>query len=477
MAFEAKQNLSVKVSQRLQVTPQLQQAIKVLQLSRFDLNEYVSEQLADNPVLDEHGEETVERENTEEQAMQERIVKASEIVDSVAQDSPPEVDWENLARMKETTSVNRHRDKPAYSYENIGARSKSLQDHLYWQVSELDLTRTEQRIAALLIGNLDERGYLACDLQELATLEKLALGDLESILEVIQRLDPTGVGAKDLHSCLLIQLRDRGSFTPILAKIISDHLPNLVSRNFQAIAKNLEVSIEEVITNAQIIAELEPIPARQFGMETTHYIVPDAYVFKSGGNWQVSLNEEGLPRLAINDHYRQMRSSACEKKERSYLETKLKSAEWLIKSIQQRQNTIYRVTRCIVDKQRAFFEQGVEHLKPMVLKDIAAELSLHESTISRVSNGKYVHTPHGLLEIKFFFNSSVTSSKVGAVASETVKRKINAFVRDEDPKQPLSDQDIVNLLQKEEIKLARRTVAKYREQLGIPSSGKRKRYY
>ena len=232
MAFEAKQNLSVKISQRLQVTPQLQQAIKVLQLSRFDLNEYVSEQLADNPVLDEHGEETVERESTEEQAMQERIVKASEIVDSVSQDTP-EVDWENLARMKETTSVNRHRDKPAYSYENIGARSKSLQEHLYWQVSELDLTRTEQRLAALLIGNLDERGYLACDLQELATLENLPLRDLEVTLEIIQRLDPSGIGAKDLSSCLLIQLRDRGSLTPNIAKIIADHLPNLVNRNFQ----------------------------------------------------------------------------------------------------------------------------------------------------------------------------------------------------------------------------------------------------
>ncbi|MDE3269262.1 MAG: RNA polymerase factor sigma-54, partial [Pseudomonadota bacterium] len=420
MAFEAKQSLNVKISQRLQVTPQLQQAIKILQLSRFDLNEYVSEQLADNPVLDEGSDDTAERENTEEQAMQERLVKASEIVDAVSQDTP-EVDWENLARMKETTSVNRHRDKPAYSYENIGARSKSLQDHLYWQISELDLTRKEQRIAALLIGNLDDSGYLACDLQELADAENMPLNELEAVLDIIQRLDPNGVGAKDLPSCLLIQLRNSDKLSPSLARIIANHLPNLVNRNFQAIAKNLATSIERVIADAEVIAKLEPIPARQFDTETTHYIVPDAYVFKSGGKWQVSLNEEGLPRLAINDHYRQMRGD-CAKKERSYLETKLKSAEWLIKSIQQRQNTIYRVTHCIVAKQRDFFEKGMEHLKPMVLNDIAKELALHESTISRVSNGKYVHTPHGLLELKFFFNSSVTSSDNagGAVASETV---------------------------------------------------------
>ena len=480
MAFGVKQNLSLKISQRMLITPKLQQAIKVLQLSRLDLSEFISEQLADNPVLEEHSENDAERESTEEQAIHEHIIEASSIVDPVSQEAP-ELDWENLARMREatnSTNVARNRDKSLpYSYENISSRAVSLQEHLTTQITELNLTKHEQQLAALFIGNLDERGYLACELDELSHTENISLQDLEGVLDIIQHLEPSGVGAKDLRSCLLIQLRDNSGRNGIVEKIVDRHLDNLVSKNFQIIAKDLGITVKQVIDNAQIISELEPDPARQFGGEAMHYIVPDAQVFKSGNKWQVSLNEDGLPRLNINSHYRQMRKE-CGKSERVYIEEKMKSAEWLIKSIQQRQNTIYRVTMCIVDKQCEFFEGGIEYLKPMVLRDIAKELSLHESTISRVTNGKYVHTPHGLLELKFFFNSAVSSStKGGGVASEAVKRKINEFIRNENSKRPLSDQAIVSLLGETNVQLARRTVAKYREQLGIPPSNKRKKFF
>ena len=479
MALELKQGL--KLSQQLMMTPQLQQAIKLLQLSRLELGEFITEQLAENPILEEGADETSgEKENTEEQAIQDHITSASDIVDQVSQET--EIDWENLARMKEagqTAKPARHRDdgfRP--HYENIAGRAQSLSEHLTTQIAELDFSELEQRIASLIIGNMDDRGYLTGRLDDIMRRENFAIEEVYDVLDTVQRLDPSGVGAKNLSECLLIQLRNAKLKNGIVEKIAEKHLELLITRNFQVIAKDLGISIDQVIENVQIIGELEPDPGRQFSSETTQYIIPDVYVFRIGDKWVVSMNEDGLPKLRINDHYSTMlKGKKKASAEKTYVNEKLKSAEWLIKSIQQRQNTIFRVTRCIVDKQQDFFNHGIEHLKPMVLRDISQELELHESTVSRVTSSKYAHTPRGIFELKFFFNSAVSGTKGAGFASETVKRKIQDLVRNEDVKRPLSDQAIVDLLEKSGIQLARRTVAKYREQAGIPPSSKRKKFF
>lgn len=480
MALELKQGL--KFSQQLQMTPQLQQAIRLLQLSRLELGEFISEQLAENPVLEESDEASSVVENTEEQAITEHITGAAEIVDNITPEGSSEVDWENLARMKEAAQqspVARQRDDGGVPhYENVATRAQSLSEHLGKQIAELGFSERELRIATLIIGNLDERGYIAGELDELCQREHISTEEMTEMLDTVQRLDPSGVGARDLQECLLIQLRNGKRKNGIVEKIVEKYLPLLVTRNFQVIAKDLKITIEQVVENVQIISDLEPNPGRQFGAEAVQYITPDVYVFKSGDKWIVSLNEEGLPRVKISEHYRELFDDQKRGgKDKSYVNNKLKEAEWLIRSIQQRQSTIYRVTRGIVDKQRDFFEQGIEYLKPMILKDIAKELDLHESTISRVTSAKYAHTPRGIFELKFFFNSAVSGTKGAGVASETVKRKMAAFVRSEDPKRPHSDQTLVEMLEKDGIQLARRTVAKYREQLNIPPSGKRKKFF
>ncbi len=480
MALELKQGL--KFSQQLQMTPQLQQAIRLLQLSRLELGEFISEQLAENPVLEENDDTSGVSENTEEQVITEHLASAAEIVDSIAPEGGSEVDWENLARMKEAAQqspVKRQReDGSVPHYENVATRAQSLSEHLGRQIAELGFSERELCIAAVLIGNLDERGYIASGLDELCSRENIDPDELAEVLDTIQRLDPSGVGARDLQECLLIQLRNGKRKNGIVERIVEKHLSLLASRNFQVIAKDLAITVERVIENVQTISDLEPNPGRQFEAEAVQYITPDVYVFQSGDKWIVSLNEDGLPRVKISEHYRELFSEQKrDSKDRSYFSGKLKEAEWLIKSIQQRQSTIYRVTCEIVAKQRDFFEHGIEHLKPMILKDIAKELDLHESTISRVTSAKYAHTPRGIFELKFFFNSAVSGTRGAGVASETVKRKIAALVRGEDPKRPRSDQALVTALEKDGIQLARRTVAKYREQLDIPPSSKRKKYF
>ena len=291
-------------------------------------------------------------------------------------------------------------------------------------------------------------------------------------------MEPVGVGARDLMECLHLQLRLGRLRNGIVEKIVENHIPDLETRNFPAIAKAMKISLEDVIENVQIIAELEPVPGRQFGGMETQYVVPDVYVFKVSGEWIVSLNEEGLPHLRISEVYEEMINSMAQgSEEKEYIADKMKSASWLIKSIQQRQRTILRVTEKLVERQRDFFEKGIEFLKPMVLRDIAEDIEMHESTISRVTSNKYVHTPQGIFELKYFFNSSVSRAGGEDLASASVKKMIGDIIKAEDAKKPLADQKIVDILDERGIQLARRTVAKYREQMGILPSSKRKKYY
>lgn len=488
MAFDLKQTL--KLSQQLLMTPQLQQAIKLLQLSRVELEEFVTQQLAENPVLEEGSVETAEekiqvervRETTEAQAVQDHLQSAGNIVDGVDGERG-DFDWEAYSRHQDSapplpsSQVKRDEDFP--NYENIVTKAGTLNDHLMAQVGELELDSQEQKIASDIIGNIDEKGYLRVSVEELAQAHQLTNDDIEDMLDVVQRLDPPGVAARDLKECLLIQLRGAHLKNGIVEKIIEDHMSDLETRNFQAIAKALKIPFEKVVENVQIIAELEPIPGRQFGSNAPQYIVPDVYVFKVGAEWIVSLNEEGLPRLRVSNLYQDMLKTLEKKKgeEKEYIQEKLKSATWLIKSIQQRQRTIFKVTESIVERQKEFFEHGIEYLKPMILRDIADDIGMHESTISRVTNNKYVHTPQGIFELKYFFNSSVARVGGDSLASVSVKKMIQDMIDREDQKRPLADQKIVELLEEKGIQVARRTVAKYREQLNILPSSKRKKYF
>lgn len=480
---------SLKLSQNLLMTPQLQQAIKLLQLSRMELEQFVSQQLSENPALEEsiskesHEEVTQsdkERERTSDDMIREHMSEASGIVDSIG-DKKDEVDWERMTRLKEMSQQPAAQKKnsgsdEAPNYENMVSKAETLAEHLMNQVMELDFDDREKHIAYIIIGNINAKGFLESPIEEMSEKEGFSIDELEDILDTIQRFDPPGVGARNLEECLMIQLREHHLKNGIVEKILVNHMKELETRNYNQIAKVMSLTLDQVIENVAIIAELDPVPGRQYGGETAQIIIPDVYVFKLGEKWIVSLNEEGIPRLQVSE-YCQGIETKTRGDDKEYLKEKLKSAQWLIKSIQQRQRTIFKVTECILERQMEFFEKGLSHLKPMVLKDIAEDIGMHESTISRVTNNKFVHTPRGIFELKYFFNSSVSRSDGDDMASESVKAMVKEIVGREDPKKPYSDQKIVSFLEEKGVKLARRTVAKYREQLGILPSSKRKKYF
>jgi RNA polymerase sigma-54 factor len=358
---------------------------------------------------------------------------------------------------------------------------EDLSDHLEWQLRMGDFVEDERRFAVLVIGNLDDNGYLKIEgvepedvVPRLAAEAGLNPEDAEEVLGMIQQFDPIGVAARSLEECLMVQAKHHG-MDDLVLRVISEHLTDLEKRHYQAAAKACGCSLDEVYDVAQIIAELEPRPARRFQTEEPRYIVPDVYVHRVGDEYYVVANDDGMPKLKISAFYRS--AMADNPKAKEYIQDKLRSAQWLIRSIDQRRKTIVKVTECIVDKQQDFFDKGIEHLKPMILRDVAEAVGMHESTISRVTSNKYVHTPRGTFELKYFFNSAIRRDHQNDIASESVKQAIKNIIGGEDPKAPLSDQRIVEILGQDDIKIARRTVAKYREMLRILSSSKRKKYF
>ncbi len=473
--MELKQQL--KLSQQLIMTPQLQQAIKLLQMSRMELSELVQEELLENPMLEEGGEtrESVSA-GPEETATPE--VRAHEA-------KKEEIDWERYLENRSTEapmpSIRRSTDDEMPGLEATLSTSEDLADHLGWQLRMGDFVEDERRFAALVIGNLNDDGYLKIDgiapdevVPRLAAESGLDPEDAEEVLAMIQQFDPVGVAARSLEECLVIQAKHYG-MDDLVLRVISDHLGDLEKRHYHAVAKTLGCSLEEVYDVAQIIADLEPRPARRFQTDEPRYIVPDVYVHRVGDEYYVVANDDGMPKLKISGFYRS--AMADNPKAKEYIQDKLRSAQWLIRSIDQRRKTIVKVTECIVEKQRDFFDKGIEHLKPMILRDVAEAVGMHESTISRVTSNKYVHTPRGTFELKYFFNSAIKRDHQTDIASESVKQAIKNIISGEDPKAPLSDQRIVEILAQDDIKIARRTVAKYREMLGILSSSKRKKYF
>lgn len=505
MAFEIKQSL--KLGQHLVMTPQLQQAIKLLQLNRLEMQELINQELVENPVLEEVAElesyesesgesgdannlETMENREAESPTSEEMLTPQGEekIVDGKG-----EVDWEEyMENFASGPSLPSTREIPDElpNYENMVAAGTDLVSHLEWQVSMSDMAEDERVLAKNIIGNLSDDGFFIGSLEDIARELEFNLEDAEEVLKMIQRFDPLGVAARDVRECLLVQAGLHFDQDSLVMKLIQNHLEDLEKRNIAAITKATGAPDEDVKEAArQIREEFDPKPGRSFGGNSdTHYIVPDVYVYKVGEDFAIQLNEDGLPKLRVSAYYKKILIQAKAeakahgkgdpKLTKDYLQDKLRAAVWLIKSIHNRQKTIYRVMESIVKHQRDFFDKGVHFLKPMVLREVAGDIGVHESTISRVTTNKYVHTPVGTFELKYFFNSGISSNEgTGDVASESVKEKIRSLIAKEDSKRPLSDQKLVELLGEDGIEIARRTVAKYRESMNILSSARRKKLF
>ncbi len=475
MALELRQQL--KLTQQLVMTPQLQLAIKLLQLSRLELMETIQQELQENPVLEEAFDEEPERVKKETET-----AEASSL-DETGPDgaSPDDIDWQSLTDNynspgRASYEIER---KEHLEFDRFLVKKQSLQDHLLWQLMMTGPEDMEKQIGSLIIGNLNADGYLVASVDEIAEAAGALPQSVETVLGLMQGFDPFGVCARDLKESLLIQIKHLGLANSLVEEIISNHLSDLENRNINAICRGLGRDREEVIQAVKIIQGLEPKPGRAFSDTPSRHITPDIYVYKYDDEFVILLNDNGLPRLRINALYRNYLTGTDKMsgKEKEYIREKMRSATWLIRSVYQRKKTIYRVMESILRFQREFFEKGVSQLKPMVLRDVAEDIEMHESTISRVTTNKYVHTPRGIFELKYFFNSPINRVHGDAIASASVKDKIKHIIEREDPKKPYSDKKISAILKNDNINIARRTVAKYRELLNILPSSKRKQLF
>jgi RNA polymerase sigma-54 factor len=473
MALELQQNL--RLQQQLVMTPQLQMAIKLLQLSRMELVEAIQQELETNPTLEEAQEAETEQQEEVQAASDEtpQEVSIEEKFDEIA-------DWQNyLDEFNSTGKIHLETEKKeAPDYEAFTASKTSLADHLRWQLLMTKPTEKEEVIGSCIIGCIDEDGYLEASLDEIADMAGATAEEAGGVLSVMQGFDPPGICARDLRECLLIQAVQLGIDDPLVAAIINSHIKDLENKRYKMIAKALHKDIKTIVEAVELIKQLDPKPGDRFAESDQIYIVPDVYVYKYEDDFVILLNDDDMPRVQINSYYRKAvkKGEPISSEAKNYLKDRLRSAEWLIKSIQHRRRTIYNVMTSIVKFQRDFFEYGISHLKPMVLRDVAEDIEMHESTISRVTNNKYAYTPQGIFELKFFFNSSINRSHGETIASASVQERIRKIIEQENPKKPYSDKKIAELLKDSDIDIARRTVAKYRENLGILPSSKRKQY-
>jgi RNA polymerase sigma-54 factor len=471
---------SLILTQQLVMTPQLQQAIKLLQLSRIELAEMIQEEMDQNPALEEAGVEEAPdnkitaRESETASPEKETPVKEVTIEEKVRSDT----DWENYINEYNSTGriYTESENTEAPNYEAFTSEKKTLKDHLEWQLRLSDFSKKQEKIGHTIIGNLNKDGYLCSDVEEISQAFDSDVESVEDVLSILQTFDPPGVCARDLCETLLIQIQHLGIENSIITDIIKNHLKNLENRNSKKIAKALKISIDDVRAAVNIIQYLEPKPGRKFSTDEPAYIIPDIYVYKDGDGFKIIMNDDGLPKLKINRFYKDAITNGrkISKDAKNYLNEKMQSASWLIKSIHQRQKTIYLVMESILKFQKEFFEKGIAYLRPLILKDIAEDIEMHESTISRVTTNKYAYTPQGLFELKYFFNSSIERIGGESMASASVKDRIRLLIENEDHKNPLSDEKLAGILQSANIQIARRTVAKYRKVLNILPSNKRK---
>jgi RNA polymerase sigma-54 factor len=478
MAMEAR--LSLRQSQRVVMTPLLQQAIQLLQLSTLELQEVVQKELLENPLLEEVAPET---DGPEAPAAATPDAPAPTPVEPAPVESSPtserqtdDLPFDLTAVMfddHEERSLVAQEDREELPFENIVRSVSSLTDHLDEQLRFTIEDPLHRRIGGEIIGNLDEDGYLRAELAEIAQRCETTVEEVEKVLALVQAFDPPGVAARSIQECLLIQLRVDPNPDPVSVEIVQEHFDELSRRRYPDIARALKLPLDRVMESVEEIMGLEPKPGRRFGGADSRYIVPDVVVHKMGGEYVVVLNEDGIPRLRVNSLYRSLLRSSGDDA-RAYVEQKLRSAVWLIKSVDQRQRTLRKVTQSIVKFQRDFLDKGLPCLRPLSLRDVGEDIGMHESTISRVTTNKYVETPQGLFELKFFFHSGIASGDGEMVSSVSVKKMIQDLLANEDPAKPLSDQEVAQILKGKGLTIARRTVAKYREELGILPSHQRR---
>lgn len=471
MGLELRQQL--KLSQQLVMTPQLQQAIKLLQLSRLELLDTVQQELMENPFLEEGAE--IEAQEQLETPAEVETTPASE------QELMRSADWEDYLGDFSSTSKQAHArevdTEDTLSFEARISGRHSLEGHLEWQLRLSRLNEKQVEIGLAVINNLDSAGYLQASDEELAALSDATPEEVEAVVKHIQLFDPVGVAARTPSECLLVQLEAYGIDDPVLEEIVREHLEDLEKKRYKPLCRKFRISMEELKEYLDRLTELDPMPGASFGSEEPIYVSPDVHVYKYGDDFVILLNEEGLPRLELNSDYMNALETRPSK-EKEYFQDKMRSAVWLMKSLYQRQRTLYKVTESVVRYQREFFEHGVTHLKPLILKDVAEDIGMHESTVSRITTSKYVATPHGIFELKFFFNSALGLDDGSQVGSESVKALIKKMIAEENPKKPLSDEKIADMLKdKLQVNIARRTVAKYRSALSIASSSKRKQVF
>src|SRR5499426_1806061 len=480
MAMEAR--LSLRQSQRVVMTPLLQQAIQLLQLSTLELQEVVQKELLENPLLEEVTPDTPE---TPADAPVTADTPPAPTVEQLTTEAPPsterqtdELPFDFTAVMSadddhEERSLVSQEDREDLPFENVVRNQVSLTDHLEEQLRFATEDPVVRRIGTEIIGNLDEDGYLRAELEELAQRCSVTAEEVSKVLELVQSFDPPGVAARNIQECLLLQLRRDPLPDPVSVEIIEVHFDDLSRRRYTDIARAMKLPLDRIMESVEEIMGLEPKPGRRFGGNDSRYIVPDVVVHKMGSEYVVVLNEDGIPRLRVNSLYRSLlRNNGDEAKQ--YVEQKLRSAVWLIKSVDQRQRTLRKVTQSIVKFQREFLDRGLPYLRPLSLRDVGEDIGMHESTISRVTTNKYVETPQGLFELKFFFHSGIASGDGEMVSSVSVKKMIQDLLAAEDPAKPQSDQEVAQALQKRGLTIARRTVAKYREELGILPSHQRR---
>ena len=473
-----KQGLQLRLSQQLAMTPQLQQAIRLLQLSTLELQQELQQALESNPLLEQI--DTHEEIDTRETQDSETLDTADALEQKeMPEELPLDASWDTIytAGTPSGTSGDYIDDElPVYQ----GETTQTLQDYLMWQVELTPFSDTDRAIATSIVDAVDDTGYLTVPLEDILESmgdEEIDIDEVEAVLKRIQRFDPVGVAAKDLRDCLLIQLSQFDKTTPWLEEarlIISDHLDLLANHDFRTLMRVTRLK-EDVLKEAvNLIQSLDPRPGQSIQTGEPEYVIPDVLVRKHNGHWTVELNSDSIPRLQINQHYASMCNNARNDGDSQFIRSNLQDAKWLIKSLESRNDTLLRVSRCIVEQQQAFFEQGEEYMKPMVLADIAQAVEMHESTISRVTTQEYLHSPRGIFELKYFFSSHVNTEGGGEASSTAIRALVKKLIAAENPAKPLSDSKLTSLLSEQGIMVARRTVAKYRESLSIPPSNQRK---
>ena len=470
------QKLQTKLAQKLILTPSLQQAIKLLPMSTLELADLLNQEVVENPLLEEIPTEDLQAADAAPAVEKDAEAKAQ----ADKTDSWDDADYEYFFgdylddgyRPRAPQEV-----KELPPIENTLSTSSSLTDHLEWQLSLQTEAEAIREIGEAIIGNLDDDGYLVASVDEIASMGPWPIDEVERALRLIQSFDPIGVAARDLQECLTLQIQHLHLEGTPTETIVSEHLRLLHNHQMPDLARKLGLTIEELKGHVEIIQHLDPKPGSRFNPQPSQYVIPDVYIVKVEDQYVAVLNEDGLPQLRISPTYRRLLDKGASENSdetRAYVKDKFRSALWLIKSVEQRQKTIHKVATSICTFQRDFLDLGIEHLRPLVLRDVANDIGMHESTVSRVVTNKYMHTPQGVFEMKYFFHSGISSSYGDAVSSVTIKNRIKKIIESEDPKKPLSDSKIVNILQREGLMLARRTIAKYREELKIPTSNQRK---